>query len=102
MTSEPTTEPARTDGDELQRLRDRVAALERELAERTAAANAALAAAQERSYWLERWHLDLNALMRRPLPARLWRLMPVARAGLRGVRRVARGLRKLPQAGREQ
>jgi hypothetical protein len=27
-------------------------------------ANAAIAAAQDRSYWLDRWHLDLNALMR--------------------------------------
>ena len=36
-----------------------------------ARANAAVAAAQERAYWLERWHLDLNALMRRPGAARV-------------------------------
>ncbi len=40
-------------------------ALERAHVEQLARANAALAAAQERSYWLDRWHLDLNALMRR-------------------------------------
>ena len=43
----------------------RVAELERELAERTERANAAVAAAQDRSYWLDRLGLDLNALMRR-------------------------------------
>ena len=41
--------------------------LEREQHERTARANAALAAAQDRTYWLDRWHVDLNALMRRPV-----------------------------------
>ncbi len=47
------------------RLRARVEQLESELVEQ-ARANAAVAAAQERAYWLDRWHLDLNALMRRP------------------------------------
>ena len=48
---------------EIERLRARVAELERERAEQAARANAAVAAAQERAYWLDRWHLDLNALM---------------------------------------
>jgi hypothetical protein len=43
----------------------RLEALERERSEEIARANAALAAAQDRSYWLERWGLDLNAVMRR-------------------------------------
>ena len=43
----------------------RVVALERELTDQAARANAAVAAAQDRSYWLDRWHLDLNGLMRR-------------------------------------
>jgi hypothetical protein len=73
---------------ELDRLRARVAELERELIEVQARANAAVAAAQERAYWLERWHIDLNALMRKP-GAREFRAI------LRAVRAVARQGRKL-------
>ena len=73
---------------ELARLRARVAALENELVEVQARANAAVAAAQERAYWLERWHIDLNALMRKP-GAREFRGI------LRAVRAVARQGRKL-------
>ena len=46
---------------ELEQLRARVDQLERELAERTAKAEAAVAAAQERSYWADRLPFDLNA-----------------------------------------
>jgi hypothetical protein len=49
---------------EVAELRRRLAEAERELTARSAEANAAIAAAQDRSYWLDRWHLDLNALMR--------------------------------------
>jgi len=73
---------------ELERLRARVTELERELIEVQARANAAVAAAQERAYWLERWHIDLNALMRKP-GAREFRAI------LRAVRAVARQGRKL-------
>ncbi len=55
-------------------------ALEAELVEVQARANAAVAQWQERAYWLDRWHLDLNALMRRPGAAEF-------RAALRAVRR---------------
>jgi hypothetical protein len=48
------------------RLRARVAALESELVEVQARANAAVAESQERAYWLDRLHIDLNALMERP------------------------------------
>jgi hypothetical protein len=51
---------------EIETLRARVAELERENLELQARANRAVAAAQERAYWLDRWHLDLNALMERP------------------------------------
>jgi hypothetical protein len=51
---------------EVERLRARVAALESELVEVQARANAAVAEWQERAYWLDRLHIDLNALMRRP------------------------------------
>jgi hypothetical protein len=78
---------------ENERLRARVAALEAELVEVQARANAAVAGWQERAYWLDRWHLDLNALMRRP---GAMQLLGVVRA-LRGVywrlKRLARRLR---------
>jgi hypothetical protein len=51
---------------ENERLRVRVAALESELVETQARANAAVAQWQERAYWLDRLHLDLNKLMERP------------------------------------
>ena len=47
-----------------------------------------LAAAQEQAYWLERWHVDLNALMRKPGAAQF-------RAGLRAVRYVGRFFRRV-------
>jgi hypothetical protein len=52
---------------ELAQMRRRVAQLEVELAEQAARANSALAAAQDRAYWLDRLELDLNRTMRRPL-----------------------------------
>ncbi|MET0510965.1 MAG: class I SAM-dependent methyltransferase [Thermoleophilaceae bacterium] len=79
--------------DEAEALRRRVDALEREAHERAARANAALAAAQDRAYWLDRWNLDLNALMRR-------RGASEFRAGLRAARAVYRAVndsrRRLP------
>jgi hypothetical protein len=57
---------------------------EREQIDRLAEAHAALAAAQDRSYWLDRWGVDLNSLMRRPSARR-------ARAALRLVRELKRG-----------
>jgi hypothetical protein len=51
---------------ENERLRARVEALEAELVEVQSRTNAAVAKWQEQAYWLDRWHLDLNALMRRP------------------------------------
>jgi len=68
---------------ENERLRQRLAALEEELVEVQARADQTVAAWQERAYWLDRWHLDLNALMRRPGAAEL-------RAALRAIRSVAR------------
>jgi hypothetical protein len=77
---------------------ERVAALERELTEQAARANAAVSAAQDRSYWLDRWHVDLNALMRRPGASE-------ARAALRGLRAIYRLLydanRRVREASRE-
>jgi len=73
---------------ELERLRARVAALESELVEVQARADAAVGEWQERAYWLDRWHLDLNALMRRPGASEF-------RAALRAVRSVARAFKRL-------
>ena len=77
-----------TEQAELHALRRRVEALERENAELAARANAAIARAQERVYWLDRWGLDLNALMRR-------RGASEFRAGLRAVRAVVRRVQKV-------
>jgi hypothetical protein len=76
-----------------ERLRARVDALELELVEVQARANAAVAEWQERAYWLDRWHLDLNALMRRRGASELRALLRAVRAVGRGVKRVKRSLR---------
>jgi hypothetical protein len=79
-----------TEQTEISALQARVEQLERENAELAARANAAIAAAQHRAYWLDRWGLDLNALMRR-------RGASEFRAGLRGLRAVARALKRVKQ-----
>ena len=66
-----------------------------------ARAHEALAAAQDRSYWLDRWNLDLNALMSRrgasELRAGLRALRAVYRALYNASDRVRRGVRSLPE-----
>ena len=75
---------------ENERLRARIAALESELVEVQARANAAVAAWEERAYWLDRLHIDLNSLMQRPganelrvalkaMRATFWRLKRIKR-----------------------
>lgn len=59
-------------------------AIEREHVEQLARAHAELAAAQDRSYWLDRWGVDLNELMQRPAAGH-------ARVALRAIREVKRG-----------
>lgn len=73
---------------ENERLRARVDALESELLEIQMRTNAAVAQWQERAYWLDRWHVDLNALMQRPGASEF-------RALLRAVRSVARAYKRL-------
>lgn len=72
--------------EENDRLRARVAELDRQLGEQAAAANAAVAAAQDRAYWLDRARLDLNAVMASSAGRALL-------AALRALRRPVRGLR---------
>jgi hypothetical protein len=75
---------------ELEALRARVAELERERAEEIARAGAAVAAAQERAYWLDRWHLDLNALMEKPGAEEFRGAVRIVRAALRQVKALKR------------
>ena len=77
---------------EIEQLRARVAALEVELVEQAARSELAVAAAQERAYWLDRWHLDLNALMQRPGAAEFRALVRAVRWVMRGGRKVKRTL----------
>jgi hypothetical protein len=77
---------------ELEALRARVEALEEERTAQIAAASAAVAAAQERAYWLDRWHLDLNALMGRPGAAEFRALVRIVRSAVRRVRIAKRKL----------
>ena len=72
---------------EIERLRARVAALEAELVEQAERTERIVAEAQERTYWLDRWHLDLNALMRKPGAAQF-------RALVRALRTIARAAKK--------
>jgi hypothetical protein len=70
---------------EIDALRSQVAELERRLAAQQAAANAALAQAQKRVYWLDRWHVDLDVWARS-------RQLRAVRAAVRWVRERARRL----------
>jgi len=77
-------------------LHRRLAALEEERAESIAQAHAALAAAQDRSYWLDRWGLDLNAAMRRPGAVYLRLGLRALRLTLRAATEVRLFARALP------
>jgi hypothetical protein len=73
-------------------LRARVAALESELVEVQARTDAVVAQWQERAYWLDRWHLDLNALMRKPGAAELRGALRAIRSVVRAYKRAKRSL----------
>ena len=73
---------------ELEFLRRRVTELEDEHARQLARLNAALGAAQERLYWLDRWQVDLNALMARPGAEEVRALARAARRPVRLYKRV--------------
>jgi hypothetical protein len=79
---------------EVEHLRARLAALESELVETQARTNATVAEWQERVYWLDRWHLDLNALMRRRGAAELRASVRVVRPLFRVLRRAKRELQR--------
>jgi hypothetical protein len=74
----------------------RLEELDRQRVDQISQAHEALAAAQDKSYWLDRWHVDLNALMARPGAAELRALV----RALRSVYRLARGAKaELPNLG---
>jgi hypothetical protein len=77
---------------EVDALRARVAELERRLTEQAERANAAVAAAEDRAYWLDRWHLDLNTLMRKRGAAEFRALLRFARTGVRWLKLIRRKL----------
>jgi hypothetical protein len=77
---------------EVERLRSQVAALESELVEVQGRANAAIGEWQERAYWLDRWHVDLNALMRRRGAAEFRWLLRAVRSVIRPLIRAKRRL----------
>jgi len=75
---------------------------ERERIEEIARANAAVAAAQDRSYWLDRWHVDLNAVMRRRGASELRALVRAMRAVYRLLSDARRELRKAARQAPEK
>ena len=84
MSSEPTTDRDA----EIIGLHARIAVLEAELAEQSRRTASVVAEAQEKLYWLERWQVDLDAVMRKP------GAVPTLET-LKRVRSWARKLRKL-------
>jgi hypothetical protein len=89
----PQTTEQRDIAAENERLRVRVSELEAELVEVQARANAAVAHWEERAYWLDRWHLDLNALMRRRGGAEFRALLRAVRSVVWAAKRARRRLR---------
>jgi hypothetical protein len=77
---------------ENKRLRARITALESELLDTQTRANAAVAQWQERAYWLDRLHLDLNKLMERPGANEARLALRTVRAVFWRIRRIKRRL----------
>jgi hypothetical protein len=75
--------------EDVERLRARVAQLERELVAQAERTSRIVAEAQQRTYWLDRWQLDLDAAMRRPVVG------TAVDVAFRAARKLARRLRRL-------
>lgn len=82
----PTTPPA----DEVERLRARVAELEAQLAAQAKATNDIVSRSQEKLYWLERWQIDLDTVMRKDGAEELLNVVKRLRVVVRAVRRTKR------------
>ena len=88
------TEPLTVDERaELEALRARVTTLEAERSELLRSTATTVAAAQKRAYWLDRWHVDLNAVMARPGASETRALLRAARSVVRRLRTFARRVR---------
>jgi hypothetical protein len=79
---------------EVERLREQVQALESELVDVQLRANAAVAEWQERAYWLDRLHIDLNAVMQRPGANQLRLALKAVRAAYWQLKQIKRRLFK--------
>jgi hypothetical protein len=78
---------------EADRLRERIDQLEREHTEEIARLQRALATAQERVYWLDRWHIDLNRWMATRWGEAFRAVLRAVRAPIRAARLAQRKLR---------
>jgi hypothetical protein len=87
VTADPSTS---THDEELVTLRARVSELEEEIGEQTRRTLAVVAEAEEKLYWLERWHVDLDAVMRKPGALRTLELLRGARLQVWRARRLKR------------
>lgn len=77
---------------EVASLRARVATLEGELAEQAQRTARVVAESQEKLYWLERWQIDLDALMRKPGAIPALETLKRVRALSRGAKKFKRRL----------
>ena len=80
---------------EIKYLKEQISELEQALFEQAEKTNQLVADAQRKTYWLERWHIDLNQTMRRPITHRI-------RASLRAGRSVFRIFRKAVRKKRDK
>jgi len=85
--------PERPDTADPEVLRARVAQLETQLADQARATNVTVARAQEKLYWLERWHVDLDMIMRRRSAQLALELVRRARGAVRTSRKLKRRIK---------
>jgi hypothetical protein len=71
-------------------LREAVGQLEAQISEQAARTNEIVARVEDSNYWLSRWHLDLNALMKKPGAAQARGLIRLMRAPVRLAKKVKR------------
>ena len=91
MTQADVNAPRDTDlAAENEALRTRVAELEQQLGEQARRTNEIVARSQERAYWLDRYHVDLNKLMALPGMGAVRGLLRAVRAPLRLARKAKR------------
>jgi hypothetical protein len=89
VSAEPTTDPREA---EIAALRARVAELEGELSRKDAETARLVATSQEKLYWLERWHVDLDRVMAKPGAIPLLDALRSSRKVVWQVRKLARKL----------